>query len=160
MATPTLADEDEENEAENEPEDPEEEESVSETEPEENEEEETEEEQEDVEEVEMPEDDEEVESGEGGSLLGGSTFGISNKLLLGVGVAALLLVIAIQMNNSGPQNASRDRYESSDDVEAELEEGSEGAVQQQEDVMAAGGSQKRYDERQQEAAIDAVFAEG
>lgn len=112
-------------------------------------------EEEPVEEVELPEDADEVDDeSPGGSLLGGTTFGISNKVLLGAGVAAVIGVLIIREMNRGPKNASKDRYETEEDMEAELEEGSPAAAEK--DELQAGGS-PAFSETAQQSAIDEIF---
>lgn len=106
-----------------------------------------------VEEVDLPDD--EDDQSEGG-LLDGSTFGVSNRALLFLGVSAVLVVLVLRANAAGSQNASRDRYEDEEDVQAELEEGSGGAVAESRDATETRG-EARYDEEQQQAAIDTIF---
>lgn len=160
MAEPTLANADDEDEQ------PDEDLETDGGEPEDVEEEEPEEDastdadeddEEPVDEVDLPADDDDVEGGEeGGSLLGGSTFGISNKMLLGMGIAAIILAFLLMSTSTGSQSTSRDRYEDSDAVEEELNEGSNGAVEQNQTVRDAGQS-PAFNEESQETAIEQVF---
>lgn len=118
---------------------------------------ETEDEEEPVEEVDLPEDDDDVEeSGEsGGSFLAGSTFGVSNKILLGAGVAAVVAVWYLQRLD--PPESSTKSYESKEDVEEALDDGSDGGVSERQDVLSSGGSDGRYSQDAQDTAVETLF---
>lgn len=108
----------------------------------------------DVEEAELPDDDgkDDEDDSSGGSLLSGSTLGVSNKVLLGVGIAAILLVLLLR---SADANSSTRSYEGDEQVEEEVEEGSDGVVEK--DVTDAGGSATKFDQDAQDDAIGEVF---
>lgn len=165
MATPTLATEEEDEEAAEADEQPEggadEEPETMPEKPETDEEEEAEtteqtpdeeEEEVDVEEVEMPEDDDDVET-EGGSLLSGTTFGISNKMLLGVGIAAILLLLIL----SNAESESTGQPVSPEEAEEKIDETTDGAVR--EDQAASINPDRQYDAEAEAAAVDGVFGQ-
>lgn len=129
-----------------------EEEIVEEEESEESEGDSDEEEEVETEEVEMPDDDDiEGDDSSDGSLLGGSTFGIPNKVLLALGVGAVLLIVILQYWEV--ESSTRD-YDT-EQVEQEVEEGGGEAADQ--GSLGAGGSRGQYSEQQQDAAIERVF---
>lgn len=149
MATPTLkGDEDDDEQTEETQSEPEEEEET-ETEVEVDEEEEVE-----TEPVELPEgkQGEEDEEEKSRGFLSGSTFGISNKFLLGLGIASVLLVLWLSTSDS---NSSTRSYEDDEQVEEEIDDGADGAVEK--DVTDAGGSTGRFDAQAQQDSIDSVF---
>lgn len=152
MPEPTLQSGDSEDEADEEEQDAEDE--IEETEDEETETETEAEEEEPVEEVEMPSDEETEGDGETG-ILDGSTFGVSNKVLLGIGVSAVIVVLVLRMASTGPSPADRERYGDPEDVDKELEEGSDGSVQDA--TTAAMGKSGKYDEQVEEQAVAEVF---
>lgn len=154
MATPKLKgeDDDEEQQTESEEEEVEETEETETTEGEETPEED--EEEVETEEVELPDDDDEDDDGGSkGSLLSGSTFGISNKVLLGIGIAAILLVLVLR--SSDANSSTRDYSGGDEQVEEEIDEGSDGAVEK--DVTDAGGSDVKFSEEAQDDAIGSIF---
>jgi len=106
----------------------------------------------DVEEAELPDEDDEDDEESSGSLLSGSTFGVSNKWLLGIGIAAILLVLLLRSLDA---NSSTRTYDGDEQVEEEVEEGSDGAVEKE--VTDAGGSAVKYDQQSQDDAIGEVF---
>lgn len=107
-----------------------------------------------TEEVELPEDDGEDDEESSGGLLAGSTFGVSNKFLLGVGILAIVVVLALRSMDA---NSSTRTYENDEQVDEEIDEGTDGEVEQ--DVTDAGGSKGRFDEGTQEDAINSLFGE-
>lgn len=110
---------------------------------------EDEEEEIETEPVEMPEDSDDPEESDG-SLLGGSTLGVPNKVLLGIGIAAILFVVLLRY---WEVESTTDDY-SNQQVEQEVEE------TQEEDrgVREAGGSPARFDPEQQQDAINNIFS--
>jgi hypothetical protein len=80
--------------------------------------------------------------------------GVAQGEDLGIGIAAILLVLILRNIDA---NSSTNDYDGDEDVEQEVDEGSDGAVQEDEGVLGAGGSRGQYDERTQDAAIDSVF---
>lgn len=121
-----------------------------------------EEEEEDLEQVDLPDDDDDVQvdgqTSDSTSFLSGSTFGISNKILLGVGIAAIILVLWLRS-----QQPSEPRGDAEDiAVVAEDDGEPDGQVQgTPQDPLQAGGSQSRmYDEAAQDHAIEQVFGGG
>lgn len=107
-----------------------------------------------TEEVELPEDeDEEEETTSKGSLLSGSTFGVSNKVLLGIGLAAIVLVLILRTSEAN--SSTRDYSGGDEQVEEEIESGTEGAIEQQ--PTDAGGSATKFSQQAQDDAINSVF---
>lgn len=163
MATPKLKTKDEdtdeeqiedEEEAEEEADEEESNEKEIEVETESSEDEDEDEEEVVTEEVELPEDEDEEETTSKGSLLSGSTFGISNKVLLGIGLAAIVLVLILRTSEA---NSSTRTYESDEQVEEEIESGTDGAIEQQ--PTDAGGSATKFNQQAQDDAINSVFGE-
>lgn len=111
-----------------------------------------EEEEVETEEVDLPDDEESDTEEKARGLLSGSTLGVSNKFLLGVGVAAILLVLLLRSMDS--QSSTR-QYESDEQVDEEIDEGSNESVER--DVTDAGGSKGRFDPQAQDDAIGSVF---
>lgn len=106
-----------------------------------------------VEEAELPDDEgEDDDEDTGGSLLAGSTFGISNKALLAIGLLAVIAVVVL--SNYDPDASSR-KYEDDGAVQQEVEDGTDGTVE--ESVMDPGGSAGRFSEATQDDAIGSVF---
>jgi len=111
----------------------------------------------DVDPVDMPDDDDDVDATDGssGGLLSGSTFGISNKILLGIGVAAIVLALLLADTDTG--GSSADRYEDNEDVHSEAEESSETVQQSGSDPLSQGGGKGRFSHEGQQTAIETVF---
>jgi len=111
----------------------------------------------DVDPVDMPGDDDDVDQTDGGSggLLSGSTFGISNKILLGLGVAAIVIALILADTDTGGSPA--DRYEDNEDVHSEAEETSETVQQSGSDPLSQGGGKDRFSHEGQQTAIETVF---
>lgn len=106
-----------------------------------------------TEEVELPEDEDEEETTSKGSLLSGSTFGISNKVLLGIGLAAIVLVLILRTSEAN--SSTRDYSGGDEQVEEEIESGTDGAIEQQ--PTDAGGSATKFNQQAQDDAINSVF---
>lgn len=104
-----------------------------------------------TEEVELPDDDDDDDEPSRG-FLRGSTFGVSNAFLLGVGIVAVLLVLYLMGSDAG---SSTRQYDDDEQVDEEIDEGADGAVER--DVTDAGGSVGRFDPEAQDSAIDSVF---
>jgi len=110
----------------------------------------------DTEEVDMPGDedgDEDDEDG-GGSLLSGSTFGISNKVLLAVGVTAVLLVVILR---NWEVETTEEDY-SQEKAEQEVQQGGGDAAQRGDYGERDPGGGRRYSEEQADEAINNVFS--
>lgn len=104
-----------------------------------------------TEEVELPDDDEDDEESKG-SLMSGTTFGISNKALLGIGIAAVVLLFVLR---SGERQSSQRQYDDAEQVEEEVDAATEEGANTE--VTEAGMSQMQYDPQTETDAIDSVF---
>lgn len=99
--------------------------------------------------VDMPDDDGRADDdSSGGSLLSGSTLGISNKVLFGLGVAAITVVILLRYYEVESTTQSYDEER----IEEETSEARETTRGQREPNAPAG-----YDEEMNQQAINEVF---
>jgi hypothetical protein len=107
----------------------------------------------DLEDADLPEDVDDDEDDASSGLLAGSTIGIPNKVLLGVGIAAVVVVLWLRTAD----RTSTERDYDDDQVEEEIDDGSDGQRETEQTALDAGASGRKYTEQSQQAAIENVF---